>query len=310
MTTQQFIIEPFNYQFVLDTNTLTIRANHIKDCFEWCAIVTNQLDPLTPEIIFGMISDYRVGELQSTKIVFPKSYDAGDSTLVINIVNRLFLHKYTVDKTTVLTLDHVPVSEIVRTQHQMQNTYREAYGKFKQQLIADWNKIKFNWVGCAIDCAVDCAAGNDGEFIKIIQWFGKHSNKSTLMDNAATDGLLNIVAWLHENKYNCTVDAMDLAACYGHLDVVKFLHEKRLEGCTTYAMNHAAYCGHLDVVKFLHENRDEGCTQAAMDFGFHRCRIDVIKYLHIHRPEVDIIVGMNTLSLEDPTRVAIVEWLR
>ncbi|GAX84523.1 hypothetical protein CEUSTIGMA_g11944.t1 [Chlamydomonas eustigma] len=88
------------------------------------------------------------------------------------------------------------------------------------------------------------------------------------MDDAARDGHLDVVIWLHFNRTEgCTENAMDKAARYGHLDVVKWLHENRTEGCTRYAMDDAAANGHLDVVIWLHLNRTEGCTKNAMDFA-------------------------------------------
>lgn len=40
---------------------------------------------------------------------------------------------------------------------------------------------------------------------------------------------------------------MDEAAKNGHLDVIKWLHEKRQEGCTGGAMDMAGRHGHLEV---------------------------------------------------------------
>jgi hypothetical protein len=50
----------------------------------------------------------------------------------------------------------------------------------------------------------------------------------------------------------------DDAAANGHLVVVKWLHANRNEGCTRYAMDRAEANGHLDVVRWLHENVDIG----------------------------------------------------
>ena len=44
---------------------------------------------------------------------------------------------------------------------------------------------------------------------------------------------------------------MDLASSNGYLDIVKFLHENRTEGCTTWAMDWASLKGYLDVVEYL-----------------------------------------------------------
>ena len=69
---------------------------------------------------------------------------------------------------------------------------------------------------------------------------------------AASNGYLDVVKWLHENRTEgCTTHAMDLAADNGQLDVIKWLHENCTEGCTTN--------------EWLHQNRTEGCTTRAMD---------------------------------------------
>lgn len=60
-------------------------------------------------------------------------------------------------------------------------------------------------------------------------------------------------------------DAFDEAASNGHLEVLKWLHANRFEGSTAKAMDSAARNGHLEVVKWLHENTTAGCTTRAMD---------------------------------------------
>jgi hypothetical protein len=44
---------------------------------------------------------------------------------------------------------------------------------------------------------------------------------------------------------------MDYAASNGYLEVVKWLHENRKEGCTAKAFEDATKNGHLEVVAFL-----------------------------------------------------------
>ena len=75
------------------------------------------------------------------------------------------------------------------------------------------------------------------------------------MDSAASNGHLEIIIWLHENrKADCSPRAMDNAAAQGHIKIVKWLHENRKEGCTTNAMDWAASNGHIEIVKWLKEN--------------------------------------------------------
>jgi hypothetical protein len=87
-----------------------------------------------------------------------------------------------------------------------------------------------------------------------------------LTEEAAAEGALAILKWLHANRgEGCTTRAMEEAASNGHLDVVQWLHENYTEGCSSYAMNQAARNGHLEVVRYIHENRRERCTTKAMD---------------------------------------------
>jgi hypothetical protein len=45
---------------------------------------------------------------------------------------------------------------------------------------------------------------------------------------------------------------MDQAARNGHLKFLKWLHSNRTEGCSTDAMDDAAENGDLEIVKWLH----------------------------------------------------------
>jgi len=68
-------------------------------------------------------------------------------------------------------------------------------------------------------------------------------------------GQLPMVKWLHETFRNAKESAynyIDEAAANGHLDVVKWLHVNRFDAGTFRAMNHAAKGGFLDVVQWLH----------------------------------------------------------
>ncbi|ETI33260.1 hypothetical protein F441_19917 [Phytophthora nicotianae CJ01A1] len=78
------------------------------------------------------------------------------------------------------------------------------------------------------------------------------------MDEAAANGHLQVVKWLHENRGDgCTTQAMDCAAANGHLDTIQWLHSNRTEGCSKDAPIWAAEVGHFEV-KWLLMNRSEG----------------------------------------------------
>ncbi|KAJ3327261.1 hypothetical protein HDU76_012122 [Blyttiomyces sp. JEL0837] len=107
--------------------------------------------------------------------------------------------------------------------------------------------------------------------LHIIKYFkeqghcAEESWSSSLMDEAALYGCLEVVKYLHQKRNEgCTVIAMNLAAENGHYEVVKFLHENRSEGCTTKAMDGAIKAGSLRIYKFLHANRKEGCRKHAL----------------------------------------------
>ena len=107
-----------------------------------------------------------------------------------------------------------------------------------------------------------------------------HLTYTKHMNLAASNGHLEVVKWLHENrKEGCTYWAMDYAASNGHLEIVKWLHYNRTEGCSVNAMNYAATYGHLEIVKWLHENREEGCTTWAMDWASCNGHSEIVKWL-------------------------------
>ncbi|CEG45179.1 Myosin light chain kinase-related [Plasmopara halstedii] len=108
-----------------------------------------------------------------------------------------------------------------------------------------------------------------------------------IMDFAACNGHLNILAWLHDtlDLSGCSTRAMDNAAKNGHLRVVAWLHTNRSEGCTTKAMDYAAGSGHLSVVQWLHCNRSEGCTSRAMDLAAQNGHLDILQWLNDNRRE-------------------------
>ncbi|KDO28559.1 hypothetical protein SPRG_06417 [Saprolegnia parasitica CBS 223.65] len=106
-----------------------------------------------------------------------------------------------------------------------------------------------------------------------------------LSDDVASRGFLPLVRSLHERGLECSSDAMDNAAANGHLEVVRFLHSHRREGCTVFAMDTAAANGHLDVVTLLHFHRTEGCTTKALDSAITNGHLDIVCFLIKHRTE-------------------------
>jgi hypothetical protein len=149
-------------------------------------------------------------------------------------------------------------------------------------------------------------------FLAAVKWMRETFPDSVVasdikMDNAAANGHLEMIKWLHGQHAWCTKQAMNLAASNDHLDVVRFLHENRAEGCTTDAMDLAAANGHLETVQWLHHNRTEGCTQFAMDSAAKNGFFEVVKWLHTYRTE-----GCSAQAMDDAAAAGhfeIVQWL-
>ncbi|KAJ3417419.1 Methyltransferase-like protein 21D [Chytridiales sp. JEL 0842] len=114
----------------------------------------------------------------------------------------------------------------------------------------------------------------------------RHVVSSSLsMDLAASKGLLDIVVYLHRNRWNgCTTDAIDLASANGHLHVVEFLHEHTKEGCTTAALDSAAENGHLPIVRFLTTHRTEGGSPDLLLKAVRGGHLPIVQHLITHYP--------------------------
>ncbi|KAF0717608.1 Aste57867_2202 [Aphanomyces stellatus] len=107
-----------------------------------------------------------------------------------------------------------------------------------------------------------------------------HKSDTRIMDVAAENGHLELIAHLDTHGLKCSPYAMDRAAGRGRLDIVSFLHQTTYATCTTIAMDLAAANGHLEIVRFLHVHRSEGCTTDAIDDAALRGHLDVVVYLH------------------------------
>ncbi|KAI8921773.1 hypothetical protein BC831DRAFT_475743 [Entophlyctis helioformis] len=100
--------------------------------------------------------------------------------------------------------------------------------------------------------------------LRVLLETGEAQFTSFTMDNAAANGNMDAVRWLHSHRTEgCTSLAMDWAAQFGHLAVIQWLHAHRREGCTLKAVHGAAKAGHLEVVQWLVANRREGFTWEA-----------------------------------------------
>ena len=95
-------------------------------------------------------------------------------------------------------------------------------------------------------------------------------------------GCLEGLKWVytHNPEAKCSTHAMDNAAKNGHLDVVKWLHENRIEGCTDDAMEKAAENGHYEIVKWLYKNRCEGCIGTSILSAYSNKHYQIVTWLY------------------------------
>jgi len=101
------------------------------------------------------------------------------------------------------------------------------------------------------------------------------------VNDAAENGHLECLKYLHENRCQWDERACTYAAANGHLECLKYLHENRCQWDER-ACTYAAENGHLDCLKYLHENEcpwdERACTYAAENG-----HLDCLKYLHENR---------------------------
>jgi hypothetical protein len=129
------------------------------------------------------------------------------------------------------------------------------------------------------------------------------------MDDAAANGHLVVMKWLHTHRSEgCTTAAMDGAAANGHLDILHWLHEHRSEGCTAKALERAAINGHLEVVQWLVLNTAAECTAEAMDGAVRQGDLDMVKLLFKTRSDCCSAEAIDTAIRFGHLRVA--SWLR
>ncbi|KAF0720840.1 hypothetical protein As57867_000035, partial [Aphanomyces stellatus] len=120
--------------------------------------------------------------------------------------------------------------------------------------------------------------------------WGHHLN---LLDVVAGDGNLEMAKVLLQHKATHSDAAIDNAAANGHLDMVQYIHETRESKCSTQAMDGAAANGHLEVVQFLHDHRTEGCTTDAIDEAAIHGHDSIVRFLLAKRKEGGSVKAMN-----------------
>ncbi|KAF0718532.1 Aste57867_1634 [Aphanomyces stellatus] len=131
--------------------------------------------------------------------------------------------------------------------------------------------------GCSTE-AIDRAAKKG--YVHVIDFVWTHrAGQCThrAVENAVACGSLDTVEYLHARGKRGGAILMDTAAANGDLAMVAFLHANSPAGCSTAALDRAAHGGHLEVVKFLHAHRPEGGTFLALQFCL---SVPVLEFLH------------------------------
>ncbi|CAN0327464.1 unnamed protein product, partial [Phaeothamnion confervicola] len=113
---------------------------------------------------------------------------------------------------------------------------------------------------------------------------GTSYSEWTSGDAAARCGHLSLIKekTAFDNDLEWSRQAMDDAAGEGNLEVVKWLHAHRREGCTRALLTRAAGGGHLRVVEWCHANQMEGDIGAAIDAAAANGHYNVVDWLRTH----------------------------
>lgn len=157
----------------------------------------------------------------------------------------------------------------------MNHLLTDKYLQMQSEKYKDGNNIE-NMIHCAITTA------NYQLFLLYVDK-EKYYYSTKTMDLAAKHGSLDIVIWLHKNRFEgCTKLAMINAAMNGHQHIIEWLHNNREEGCNEWAINFAAMNGHHHIIEWLHNNRTEGYSIDAIKLAIRNGHYETIKWLFDH----------------------------
>ena len=81
----------------------------------------------------------------------------------------------------------------------------------------------------------------------------------TALIYASRYGHLEVVKWFHEQKEDCTTNAMDYAILLGHVEVVNFLKSKYIKIATVRTMTGEEY-----QIEYLNVNKDYECNYSPL----------------------------------------------
>lgn len=197
--------------------------------------------------------------------------------------------------------------------------------KWKELDDEESDSNSFNRYNRWIDNTMDVAT--EAGQLDIVQYLDDHpSHKPTcdLIFNAAENGHMDILQWLHERESTCSESAIGVYG--GHLDAAQWLyrqissttfqnthlHSKRKrtwkhEHETIFSIDVTAEYWTLEMVQWLHVNRPTECTTRATDRAAVNGKLDIVKWLHANRSE-----GCTAKALKGAIRkgrLEIVRWL-
>ena len=115
-----------------------------------------------------------------------------------------------------------------------------------------------------------------------IAWLREHH----YLECSTIHGGKSSFCWLKNNESRSPYIAMDLAIKNNHLEIVKYMHDNGYK-CSLISIDYAASRGHIEMVKWLHENGYKYTTDAIRLAKINR-RYDVIEYLESSLNELDI----------------------
>jgi ankyrin repeat protein len=160
-----------------------------------------------------------------------------------------------------------------------------------RKLIIDYDKLNkedlYNFIfcnDCLKTCKILCDLEDNIHDVICVKYLIKNNHKvldEDTINNAAHNGHLETIKYLHELGYKCNEWAINWAAQNGHIEIIKYLHELGYKGdkYREYIINGAAENGHLEILKYLHESGYKG-NEWIIRYAARNGHIETIKYLH------------------------------
>lgn len=135
----------------------------------------------------------------------------------------------------------------------------------------DYNKLKYN------ESMYEAAKNGHLNIVKYL-----HSNNikltTKLVHHASRKGHLNIIKYLHENNVRLTKKSLNSACKHGHYKIVKYLYKNGVR-TGEHAIKNACKNGHLKIIKYLHRH-GEKYSYLGLDRACKNGNLEVVEFLH------------------------------